>query len=270
MTELLGQVWFWSALAVGVGVGALAGMLGVAVVVERRVFLTGGVAHAAYGGVGLAFALGVSPFWGAVAFAMAGAVALRAIERRWGERADTLIGVLWSLGMAVGAAAIDRTPGYAPDLMSYLFGSMLLADPDVVRLLWVLLPGGVLAAWLARRPLAALLFDPEWSELAGAPVRRWHWVLDVLTALVLMLAMRLVGLVLVMALVTVPAALALPGARSLVAAQFRAAGIAAVLVASGLLLSAWLDLRSGAGIVLLTCLAYLVATLRRTGQSSRY
>lgn len=262
----IGEVWFLEALLVGMVTAALAGIVGVAVVVERRVFLAGGIAHAAYGGVGLAWAAGLPPFWGAVAFAAGSAVLLRRLERRLGARADTLIGVLWSLGMAIGVAAIDLTPGYAPDLMGYLFGSMLMADRDVAALLPWLAPTLVVAAIVARTRLSALLFDAEWSALAGAPVRRWQLALDLATALTMMLAMRLVGLILVMALLTVPAAMALPGARSVGQAMARAAGLSAAFVGIGLLGSAALDLRSGAGVVLVTCSAYVLwALLRRRG-----
>ncbi len=259
----LGEPWFLEALVVGAVTAALAGMVGVAVVVERRVFLAGGIAHAAYGGVGLAWAAGVSPFWGAVVFAGGGAVLLRRLERHLGARADTLIGVLWSLGMAIGVVAIDLTPGYAPDLMGYLFGSMLMADPEVAALLPWFAPAVVAAAVLTRARLSALLFDAEWSALAGAPVRRWQLVLDLVTALTMMMAMRLVGLILVMALLTVPASMALPGARSTGHAMARAAGLAALFVVLGLVGSALLDLRSGAGVVLVTCTAYMLWALVR-------
>lgn len=171
--------------------------------------------------------------------------------------------------MAIGVAAIDLTPGYAPDLMGYLFGSMLLADPDVVRLLALLGPLVAGALILGRDRLAALFFDAEWSRLAGAPVRRWQLAIDLVTALTMMMAMRLVGLVLVMALLTVPAAMVLPGARSIGQAMVRAAALAAGFVAVGLVGSALLDLRSGAGVVLLIGVSYLVWTLSRTGRRSR-
>lgn len=260
----LNEPWFLEALLVGAGTAALAGIVGVIVVVERRVFLAGGIAHAAYGGVGLAWAAGLPPFWGAVLFAAAGAVVLRRLEPRLGARADTLIGVLWSLGMAIGVAAIDLTPGYAPDLMGYLFGSMLMADPDVAALLPWFAPTVVAAAILARHRLAALLFDAEWSALAGAPVHSWQLVLDLVTALTMMLAMRIVGLILVMALLTVPASMALPGARSTGHAMARAAVLAVFYVVVGLVGSALLDLRSGAGVVLVAGTAYVLwALLRR-------
>ena len=125
MAELLSYSFMRNALMAGVLVSLTCGIIGTLVVLKRMVFISGGVAHTAYGGVGLAFYLGVNPILGAVAFSLVASFLMGYVQRQTRQRQDTLIGVMWAIGMAIGIIFADMTPGYKADLMSYLFGSIL-------------------------------------------------------------------------------------------------------------------------------------------------
>src|SRR5512143_2431844 len=125
MWEALQFDFMKNALAAGVLTSVICGVVGTLVVVNRIVFISGGIAHAAYGGIGLAFYLGIPPVLGATLFSLAISMLMGVASFKSKERADTIIGVMWAIGMALGIILIELSPGYSVDLMSYLFGSIL-------------------------------------------------------------------------------------------------------------------------------------------------
>ncbi|MEX1092288.1 MAG: metal ABC transporter permease, partial [Acidimicrobiia bacterium] len=125
MTEFLQYEFMRNALLAGLLAAVATGVVGSLVVVNRVVFISGGIAHAAYGGVGLALFFSLDPLLGAMFFGLAVALSMGAVQRRSRQRVDTLIGVMWAVGMAIGVVFVDLTPGYKADLMSFLFGSIL-------------------------------------------------------------------------------------------------------------------------------------------------
>lgn len=127
-----------NALAAGVLVSIACGIIGTYVVINRIVFLSGGIAHAAYGGIGLGYYLGINPVIGAIAFSLVSSLGMGAVHRKTGERSDTIIGVMWAIGMAIGIIFLDMSPGYKADLMTYLFGSILAVPNSDLLLMLVL------------------------------------------------------------------------------------------------------------------------------------
>ena len=160
MIEALQYEFMRNALVAGLLTSVLCGIMGTLVVVNRIVFLSGGIAHAAYGGIGLAFFFGWSYLAGTIGFSLVAALVMGAISMKSKHRADTVIGVIWALGMALGIILIDLTPGYNVDLMSYLFGSILTVPASE---LWVM---GVMGALIA----ALVLFF--YQDLLALSVRR--------------------------------------------------------------------------------------------------
>src|SRR6195952_4016191 len=118
-----------NAVLAGVLASVLCGVIGTFVVVKKLAFISDGISHAAFGGMGLCFFFGVDPLLGAIPVALACALALGAVDRETIRSYDAIIGVLWSVGMAVGVVFVYKTPGYAPNLMTYLFGNILLVTP---------------------------------------------------------------------------------------------------------------------------------------------
>jgi len=199
--ELLQFEFMRNALLAGVLVSIACGIIGSFVVTNRIVFVSGGIAHAAYGGVGLGYLLGFNPVLGAVAFSVAAAVSMGLVQQRTRQRADTIIGVLWAIGMAVGIIMIDLTEGYKADLMSYLFGSILtVPSGDLLLMLLLDLVIAVVVVVLYKE-LLAISFDELFASVRNVPVTAIYLVLLCLIALTVVMMMRVVGLIMVMDLI---------------------------------------------------------------------
>jgi len=261
MMEALSFEFFRNALLAGLLASVICGVIGSLVVVNRIVFLAGGVAHASYGGVGLAFYLGLPVLPVTAAFSTTAALGMAWVTLGARERADTVIGVLWAAGMALGIILLDLTPGYNSDLMSYLFGS-ILAVPESDLMLMAGLSGAVLVlAGLFSRGLLVMSFDVEFARSRGVPVRFLHFLLMGLVAVCVVMVIRVVGLILVMALLTIPPFMAERRARSLAGMMLLSACLSAVFCVAGLYLSYALDLTSGASIIAVACLGFACSLL---------
>lgn len=261
MTDILTLPFVQHALAAALLASVACGVIGSLVVVNRLVFLAGGVAHAAYGGVGLAFALGWAVLPTALGFALCLSMLMAWAALRGRERSDTLVGVLWAAGMACGILLVDATPGYNVDLMSYLFGSLLTVPGSD---LWLMAGLDTIILAVAAglyRPLAAMSFDPEFARSRGVPVAALTYLLTALIAACVVLVVRVVGLILVIALLTIPPALAERWTRSLAGMMTVAGLLAAVFCLSGLGLAFAFDLTSGASIIAVATCVYGLVTL---------
>ncbi len=239
-----------NALAAGLLAAIGCGLIGPFVVVRRISSLTGAIAHAVLGGMGIALYLGQSPLAGAVVAAVAAALLIGWIGLVRKEREDALIGAIWATGMALGVVFIAKTPGYDTELLSYLFGSILMVDGS--QLQGMLALDAVIGATVALlyRPLVAVSFDEEMARLRGLPVVALQLLLLVLVSLTVVLLIRVAGLVLVLALLTLPSAAAGHWARSLGGMMGVATLFGAVASGGGLWISFQPDLPAGATIVL--------------------
>lgn len=250
-----------SALLAGLLASIGCGVMGAYVVVKRIAFIAGGIAHSVLGGMGAAVYFGFEPMAGALVSAIVAALLIGWVRLRWRAQEDTLIGALWAIGMATGILFISKTPGYQTDLMSYLFGNVLLvpekslwfmAGLDAMLLI-------VVAAW--HRQFLAVVFDEEFAELRGIPVTFFYLLLLVLVAVTVVLLIQVVGLILVLALLTLPAAIAGHYVHSLTRMMLLAMLVGSLLNFSGLALSYSPDLPTGPIIVLLAGATYVVSAL---------
>lgn len=226
-------------------------------VVARRVgHLAGGIAHIALGGIGVAMAIGAPPLLGAGIASIAGALVIALLTLRGLQGEDTVVNALWATSMAGGILLISMTPGYNVDLLSYLFGKVLLVTPrDLIILLAldVLLVGLVLSG---GRLLTAVCFDEEFARTRGLPTGALYLALLVIVALTVVALVRVAGLVLVIALLTLPAATAALFSRSLTTTMLLSAGLGMAASLGGLAVSFAADVPSGVTIVLLAGLMY--------------
>lgn len=247
------------------------GIVGTLVVVKRIVFISGGISHAAFGGIGLGYWLGINPLLVVIPFSLLAALAIGLISRTTRVSDDTAIGILWTLGMAVGILFIHLTPGYAPDLMSYLFGNILtvpIGDLEVMLILDLVILGIVAVLY---REFAALAFDEEFATVVGVPTQVLHLLLLCLVALSVVVLIRAVGIILVIALLTLPAAIGRQFTHDLKRLMVLASLIGAGLTGLGLWISYLLDLASGATIVLVLGSTFFLSsylTRRPPGQQS--
>jgi zinc transport system permease protein len=250
-----------NALAAGLLASIICGIMGTLVVVNRIVFLSGGIAHAAYGGIGLAFYLGWPYLAGTLGFSLAAALLMAAVTLKDRHRADTVIGVIWALGMACGIILIDLSPGYNVDLMSYLFGSILTV-PD--RDLWIMVGMGLVILAMVTvyyKDLLALSYDEEFARIRGVPVTGLYFLLIGMLAVTVVMVIQVVGLILVIALLTIPPFIMERYARSLLQMMIGSSLLGVVFTVAGLWLSYAFDLTSGASIILVAGLCFFVNLL---------
>ena len=261
MIEALQFDFMRHALMAGVLVSIACGIVGVYVVVNRFVFVSGGIAHAAYGGIGLGYFLGINPVWGAILFSLAAALGMGVVQRKTRQRADTIIGVMWAIGMAVGIVFVDLTRGYAVDLMSYLFGSILTvprSDLVIMAILDVVIIALVVVFY---KELLAISYDETFATVENVPVGAIYITLLCLVALTVVMLMRVVGLIMVIALLTMPAAISEQFTSSLKKMMVLSVILGIVFTTVGLWLSYALNLTSGATIILVTGCAFLLSVL---------
>lgn len=259
MLEALQYEFMRNALIAGLLAAVACGIVGVYVVVKRIVFISGGIAHASFGGIGLGYFLGINPVLGAMFFTLASALGMGVVARRTRLPEDTAIGILWAMGMALGIIFIGLTPGYAPDLFSYLFGSILTVPVSDLILMLVLDVVIIAVVFLLYKEFLALSFDEEFGRVVGVPTGGLYLLLLCLIALTVVVLIRVVGIILVIALLTIPAALARQFTHSLKRMMLLAILIGAIFTFSGLWLSYALDLASGATIILVSGTAFLLS-----------
>jgi zinc transport system permease protein len=269
IADALAHDFVRQALAAGLLASVLCGVVGTLVVVKRLVFLGAGISHASFGGLGLCYLLGLEPLLGAGAVAVGAALVLggggvAAGRQRAARSHDAQIGILWAVGMALGVVFVHLTPGYAPNLMTYLFGNVLTVAGRDVALAGLLVLAVLGGFALFYKETVAVAFDEEFAAVQGVPVGAARIVLMLLTALSVVFLLRLVGIVLVIALLTIPPVIALRFAKSFGAVVAVSIGIGVVMTQGGLVLSYLYDLPSGPAIVLLgTALLVVVDVGRR-------
>lgn len=237
MLEALTLPFFQRVLIAGLLASVACGLLGPFVVAKRVTSLAGGLSHAAFGGVGLGYLAGFHPMLGAAGFALAAAGIIGFGYRRMGAALDTLVSMVWAVGMALGVVFVSLAPGYAPDLMSYLFGSLLFVRWETIALVAALDVGIGLALWALYKEFQAVAFDEEFAEVVGVPVQLLFLALLGLTALGIVALIRVVGVILVIALLTVPAAIGRHWADDLQRMMGVATAVAVACTTTGLLLS---------------------------------
>ena len=259
LVEALQFGFMRNALLTGLLVSVACGVIGTFVVVKRIVFVSGGIAHAAYGGIGLGYFLGLDPVVGAIVFSLLAALGMGMVQRRTGERADTLIGVMWAIGMAMGIILVDLTPGYKADLMSYLFGSILAVPSSDLLIMAILDLVVVVLVLLFYKELLAISFDEVFATVENVPVNAIYLVLMALVALTVVMLMRVVGLILVIAMLTVPAAISGRFVKDIQRMMVLASALGMLFMTTGLWLSYFLNLTSGATIILVSGVAYLLS-----------
>jgi zinc transport system permease protein len=263
MLAILGFEFFRNAVIAGLIASVACGIIGSFVVVKRLVSMSGGLAHAAFGGVGLGYFLGIDPFIGAAGFTLGIAALIGMIREKFGQHMETLIGAVWAAGMAAGILFIALTPGYAPDLFGFLFGNILLIPSRDLWLMSLLALVIVTVVAAGFSQLTAVTFDEEYARVMNLPVTALLLILILLIALTVVVLIRVVGIILVIALLTLPPAIAREYTTNLRAMMALAVVIAASFTMSGLFLSYALNVPSGATIILVATGGFVLMLMER-------
>ncbi len=247
------------AVVASVLISILCGTLGSYVVVNRIAFISGGIAHAAYGGVGLSLFLGIPVLFGTSIFCLITALIVGILSFEERSRADSLIGVLWAVGMAVGTFFLDMTPGYKGDVLSYLFGNILLVSrvDNIALLILDILVVTLLAIYF--KEFMAISFDRDFSRIIGIPAKTLYVTLICLIAIGIVATIKIVGLLLVVALFTIPPYIAGRFVFTLGKIMVLSVLLTLFFCILGLHISFTFNLPTGATIILVSSLAFTVS-----------
>ncbi len=246
--------------------GLACGIIGTYVVCRRLVFLSGGITHASFGGIGMAYYFGINPLLGALVFAILASLGIETLSARRQIREDSAIGLLWSLGMAIGIVFIYLTPGYAPNLMSFLFGNILSVTPQDIVWMGITDVLILILFTLFYRPILYTAFDREYARSQQMPTRTISYLMSALTAVTIVITIRVVGIVLLISLLTIPAVIAGALTKRFDRMALYASVIAALCAFVGLYISYRSNIPSGASTIFVLTLTLIVVkllTLRR-------
>lgn len=239
------------------------GVIGTYVVVKRLVFLSGGLAHTAFGGLGLAHLLKFSPLWGAGLFSLLAAIGVGQITASKKYSEDTAVGILWPLGMAVGVLFISMSKTYGADLFSYLFGNLLLVSSFEIKLMAVIVCVMITVVTLWFHEFQAICFDEEFARIRGVRVKALYILLLCLIALAIVVLVRVVGIVLAIALLSIPAAISKQYMISMRANMVLASILSFIFINTGIYISYLWDLPAGASIIIVACVCFSLSLLER-------
>ncbi len=259
MIDLLNYTFFQNAL-VGVSIiSVAAAIIGTYIISRRLVAISGGITHACFGGLGLGYFLGWNPIVMAGAFAVASSLGVEWMSSRYKVREDSAIAVVWALGMAVGVLFVFLTPGYVPELNTFLFGNILTitrGDLWAFAIFTLLL----IALFAAKgKVIEACAFDRDFARVAGLPVRAITLTMNVMVAVCVVLTIRLVGVMLLMSMLTLPQMIAEVYCRRFMSIMRLSVAISLATSLTGLALSTLIDVPCSALIVLVMAAVFIVA-----------
>ncbi len=259
MIEIMGYDFMRNAIVTAFLVNIACAIVGTYVVVRKIVFITGGISHAAFGGIGLGFFLGINPIAAAIPFSLVSALIFGLLRKKMKISEDSAVGILWVVGMAIGILFINLTPGYAPDLFSYLFGNILTVPINDIIIIAILNIVIIIASILFGREFAYISFDEEFSWTLGIPVNLVYIILLCLVSLNVVILIRVVGIIMVIALLAIPATIAKQFTVNMKKMMLLSAFIGLCATLFGLYISYVLDLASGATIIMVLALFFLIS-----------
>ena len=262
--ELFNYTFFQHALLGSLFASIACGIIGTYIVTRRLVFISGGITHASFGGIGIGLYMGISPILAAAVFSVLSAFGVEWLSKRKDMREDSAIAVFWTFGMAIGIIFSFLAPGFTPDLSAFLFGNILtitLADIWMLVILSIILIGFF---YFFLTPVIYIAFDREYARSQRIPVRLFEYILMMFSALTIVACLRMIGIVLVISLLTLPQMTANLFTHSFKKIIFMSIGIGFISCSGGLLLSYQLQVPSGAAIIFFSILVYAFCKMGKT------
>lgn len=257
--EIFQYDFFTNALIIGLLIAVACGIIGTLVVSNKLTFMAGGIAHSAYAGIGIAFYLGINVIIGSIIASIVFSVIIGIISLKSKHRTDSIIGIVWAFGMALGIVFIDLTSGYNVDLMSYLFGSIIAIsglDLFITLFLDIII---IVVVFIFYKEIHAISYDSEYAKISGVPVTFMYFILLILTALSVVVLIRIVGLIMVIAMLTIPPIIAEKFTKSMFKMMIISSVLGMILVTTGLFVSVSLDIRPSGTIILTAVLFYIIS-----------
>ncbi|MBN2419702.1 MAG: metal ABC transporter permease [Deltaproteobacteria bacterium] len=263
MIEALQYEYMQNALLAALLGSIACGIIGSYVVIKKIGYISGGIAHASFGGLGLGYYLGIDPLLCLLPFSLVSAWIIGIISRKANVSEDTAIGILWTAGMALGVIFIGLTPGYVPDLFSYLFGNILTVPRYDIYIMAGLDLFIIITVFLFYREFLAISYDEEYARTSGINTIFFYLFLLTLVALTVVMLIRIVGIIMVIALLTIPPSIAKQHTTNLKPMMILSVLLGVMLTLGGLWASYKLDLASGATVIILLVVAFIISTVIR-------
>ncbi len=260
MLELLQYQFVQNAMVSLFLISAVCAVIGTFIVVKRISYIAGGIAHISFGGIGLGYFLGIDPIISAMPFTVICAIIIGVINKMTKIGEDIAIGIFWSLGMALGIVLIFLTPGYAPDLFSYLFGNILAVPPSELVILFILDVIVLIVTLMFFEHFKAVSFDETFAQVRGVKTNFFYLLLLVLISLSVIMLIKIIGVILVIAFLTMPASIAKQYSNNLHKLMIISAIICILAGLGGFWLSYYVNLPTGASIVLLLGILFAISS----------
>ena len=260
--DILRYEYLANALLAAIFAGITCGIVGTYIVSRRMVFLCGGITHASFGGLGIALYMGINPIVGALVFAILSAIGVEWASDKGRMREDSAIGIIWSIGMAIGALFMSLTPGYTSgDLASYMFGSIITVTEQDITMLGILTALCIIGAILLSRQIMYVAFDRTFSSSQGIATRLISYVMSVIVAITIVMAIRIMGIVLLLSLFTIPVVTANTLSKSYTTITLWASIIGVMGAVLGLIMSYNWEVPPGVSIIFTLTIALIGAKL---------
>jgi zinc transport system permease protein len=259
--ELLEYIFFRNALIGTLLACVSCGIIGTYIVTRRLLFISGGITHSSFGGVGMGMYFSFNPTVGAFIFAAASAIGIQILGRRKEIREDSAIAMLWVMGMTIGVIFCFMTPGYSAELTTYLFGNILtITNKDIITLAIIGI-SQIAFTTIMHRAIISVAFDKEFARSRGVPTNAIEIAMMIFIALTIVACLRIVGVILVISMLTIPqmTAMIFTGNYKKIILLSILFGYAASTV--GLLLSFYLDIPGGASVILCSITLYIICTM---------
>lgn len=266
--QLFSYRFFLNAILAAILASISCGIIGSYIVAKRIVFISGGITHASFGGIGIGYFFGFSPIIGAMFFGILSALGIEYISKKTDVREDSIIAILWSLGMAVGIIFVFLTPGYSANLMSFLFGNILTVSSLNIQLLAALAILLIIIFSLIFKAILFVAFDEGYARAIKLPVNTINYLMISLVALTIVLNIRVAGIILVLSLLTIPQTIA-----GVFTNNFKKIILISIITGmlgsfTGLLVSYFFDIPSGAAIIFLLVLLFAIARIIKSAQTA--
>ena len=262
LTDIFEYQYLTNAVIACILSGITCGIVGTYIVARRMVSLCGGITHASFGGLGIAIYAGINPIWGALTFAILSALGIEYAGNKTKIREDSAIGVMWGVGMAIGALFMSLKPGYTSgDLSSFLFGNIISVTTEDIVALTVLTIVLFIGAALYLKPIMYMAFDRDFARSAGVNTTLVGYILSVITAVTIVLSIRVMGIILLISLMTLPVVIANSVTKSYGKITILASIIAAIGALAGVVISYYLEVPSGPAIIFVLTLVLIIVKL---------
>lgn len=262
LTDIFEYQYLTNAVIACILSGITCGIVGTYIVARRMVSLCGGITHASFGGLGIAIYAGINPIWGALTFAVLSALGIEYAGNKTKIREDSAIGVMWGVGMAIGALFMSLKPGYTSgDLSSFLFGNIISVTTEDIVALSVLSIVLFIGAALYLKPIMYMAFDRDFARSAGVNTTLVGYILSVITAVTIVLSIRVMGIILLISLMTLPVVIANSVTKSYGKITILASIIAAIGALAGVVISYYLEVPSGPAIIFVLTLVLIIVKL---------